>query len=70
MPYEIIWSSRWDQGRKVVESAAMVDAWVSEFRDRGADAIKVLADGCLIDLAELPELIKQETRAASGSSNA
>lgn len=61
--YEIIWSSKWDQGRKTVESAIMAITWIAEFRDKGADAIKVTRDGALIEESELEALVKPETDA-------
>ena len=59
--YRIVWSGKTGQGEQTAINAAMADAWVDEFRDKGADAIAVFRDGAFVDLSDLPDLIKQET---------
>jgi hypothetical protein len=61
--YEVIWSSKWDQGTKIVGSAIMALTWIAEFRGKGADAVKVTRDGVLVEEDELEALIKPETEA-------
>jgi len=70
LPYRIVWSSRWGQGEKIVDTAIMAISWIAEFEDKGADAIKVLKDGQLIEQSDLPDLVRAETAASQEKRNA
>jgi hypothetical protein len=59
--YTIVWSSEWDRGAKIVDSAVATESWIAELRDNGADVIKVTRDGVPIVTDDLPGLIRQET---------
>lgn len=43
-----------------MQTAAMTDAWVDEVRDKRADVIKVIRDGVLIEVGDLPRPIRQK----------
>ena len=59
--YEIWWSSPGGQGHKLCDTAAVTDAWISEFQDKGADAIKVTRNGVLIEIGDLARFMREET---------
>ena len=59
--YEITWSSRSGrQGARTVRGAALAQAWVSQFRDQGADKIVIKQDGEPVAESDLPKLIVSE----------
>ncbi|MGO8799958.1 MAG: hypothetical protein ACLQE9_13500 [Roseiarcus sp.] len=62
MSYEIIWSSRFGgQRAKKVDGAAMAQAWVGEYRDKGADKIVIKREGKQVSEADLVEFMKSES---------
>jgi hypothetical protein len=59
--FEIIWSSPLGgQGARTVRGAALAQAWVNEFRDKGADTIIIKRNGEQLSESDLAELIKSE----------
>ena len=47
----------------MLDDVAMVPIWISEFRDKGAEAISVSRDGTPIKEDDLPALIDAQTKA-------
>ena len=72
MPYTIIWSSPFGgQGTRTVNGAALAQAWVDEFREKGgADQIVIKRKGKQVSESDLRELIKTEADEARNAMRA